>query len=237
MARARISKWKKYRKIRRAVRKYKNRKTTKTGAFRLVRRLQENTITNSSTLGIATASGNVIYTSGGVSTGFSGYYNCPGSAKFALSDILNSTDITNLFDKYRLAWVKIKVYCTSTTATAGGTAQLPSMIWSLDEDDNTFPTVASLREKMGSKQRMFYPGKPITIFIRAPKVQRQLDTSALLSSGNEIARAPWINCSYADVPHYGFKFALLDVNLNTTASVFTQFKFDITYCVHARDAQ
>lgn len=237
MAKAAVSKYKKYRKGRRALRKYKVRRFTKSGAFRLVRRIPEQMIMNSTVANTPTNSGSVVYFGTASATNFAGYYNVPISAAFRLSDLINASDITNLFDKYRLAWIKIKVYCTSTTATAGGTAQLPSLIWSLDEDDSSFPTVTTMREKMGAKQRMFYPGKPISIFIRNPRVQRQLDTSALVSSGNEVARAPWINCSYDSVPHYGFKACILDMNLNTTASVFSQIKFDITYCIHARDAQ
>lgn len=237
MAKAAVSKWKKYRGRKRAVRKYKNRRATKQGNFRLVRRAPENSITNTSTLGIVASTGSVIAGGSPTYAGFPGYYHVPGSASFNLDDILNSSDIKNLFDQYRLAWIKIKVYCTSTTASTGSSAQLPSLIWSIDDDDNTFPTVAQMREKMEARQKMFYPGKPITIFIKSPRVQRQLDTAALLSSGNEVARAPWINTAYSTVPHYGLKFCILDANLNTTSTAYTNFKFDLTYCIHAKGAQ
>lgn len=220
-------------------RKVMRRQRNRLGYFKLVRRTAENTITNTNTLGISNLTGTVIAmgTPSTSTAALPGFYDIPCSAAFRLGDILNSGDITSLFDKYRMKWVKINIYCTSTTAAVTSLAQLPSMIYSIDEDDQSVPTVAALREKMGSKQRMFYPGKPISIFMRFPKVQRQLDTDSLISSGNEVARAPWINCSYSTVPHFGLKFALLDVNLNTTSTSYTKFKFDITYCVEAKDAQ
>lgn len=222
-----------YRRRRLAIR----RMPAKMGYFRLVRRAPENAWRNSGTLGVLSTTGSVAQAGTPVAGSFSGYYDIPGVAVFTLADILNVSDITNLFDKYKLAWVKLNIYCTSTTATAGGTAQLPSIIYSVDEDDGTFPTTALLREKMGTKQRMFYPGRPVSIFIK-PKVARALNlASSLTLSGSEVSRAPYINCSYSTVPHFGLKFALLDANLSTTASTNTQFKFDFTYCIKARDAQ
>lgn len=215
------------------------RNSSKMGYFKLTRRTAENTITNTSTLGISNLIGTIVAMGSPTTstTALPGFYDIGCSSAFRLNDILNSSDMTNLFDKYKFKWVKLNIYCTSSTAAVTSMAQLPSIIYFIDEDDQAIPTVASLREKMGARQKMFYPGKPVTIFLRAPKVQRQLDTDSLISSGNEVSRAPWINCAYANVPHFGLKFALLDVNLNPTSSSYTKFKFDITYCLNFKDAQ
>ena len=218
-------------------RRYARRKpASKMGYFRLVRRVPDQQITNTSTLGIATTVGSVITLGSPTYAGFPGYYHIPGAISFKLNDIINPQDIANLFDNYKLAWVKIRVYCTSTTATAGGTAQLPSLQWIPDGDDITIPTSSFLREKMGSKQRMLYPGKPISIFLR-PKIATSVVNASGSWQGNEVSRSGFINSTYADVPHYGLKFCILDANLNSTTSAYTQFKWDITYCIKAKEAQ
>lgn len=221
-------------------RKYvSRRKNSKMGYFKLTRRTAENTITNTSTLGISNLTGTILAMGSPTTstTALPGYYDIGLSSAFRLTDILNSSDLTNLFDKYKFRWIKLNIYCTSSTAAVTSLAQLPSIIYSIDEDDQSIPTVLALREKMGSRQKMFYPGKPVSIFIRNPKFQRQLDTDSLISSGNEVARASWINSAYSSVPHFGLKMALLDVNLNPTSSSYTKFKFDITYCIDFKDAQ
>lgn len=210
------------------------------GSVRLVRRTPEQFIVNTAVAGAANNPSTGIITVGGASaspTSFPGAYNVPFSALFTLNDIYNATDITNIADKYKIAWVKIKVYSTSTTAGANSQAQLPSIIWSVDEDDNTMPTVPQLKEKMNAKQRLFYPNKPVSIFIRNPRIVRQIDTSAGAYMGNEVSPAKFLNCAQANVPHYGLKGAILDMNLATTATVFSQIKFDMTYCIVAKDLQ
>lgn len=209
---------------------------SKKGFFRILRRAPEQQLNNSGTIGTISVVGGIVSYGTPVATSFTGYYNVPGSVFTMLNDIINPSDITNLFDNYRIKWIKIRVYCTSTTATAGGTSQLPSIIYNVDDDDVTIPTPNFLREKSGSVQRMFYPGKPVTIFWR-PKVARQLNSGAGSFLGNEVATSPWINSTYPAVSHFGLKFAILDMNLNTTATAYTQLKWDFQYCIEAKDAQ
>lgn len=233
--RVRFARRRKYSTRKRYARRMANKKN---GYVRVIRKTPEQTLVNGVSAGtISNTSTGIITVGAPVSAGFTNYFNVPCSALFTLNDIYNASDITNIADKYKIAWVKIKVYSTSTIASAASTAQLPSIIWSVDEDDNTMPTVAQLKEKMNAKQRMFYPGKPVSIFIRNPRIVRQLDTSAGAYMGNEVTPAKFINCSQPNVPHYGLKMALLDANLSSTSTAYTQFKFDLTYCIIAKDLQ
>lgn len=236
MAKVRISRRRVLRRRRPMNRRKYKKANYKRGYFKVLRRAPEQLMGNSNVLGQISATGSIPSYGTPVATGFTGYYNVPGAIFTMLNDIINPSDITNLFDNYRIKWIKIRVYCTSTTATAGGLAQLPSIIYNVDDDDVSIPTANFMREKSGSVQRMFYPGKPVTIFWR-PKVARQLNSGAGSFLGNEVARSPWINSTYPAVSHFGLKFALLDVNLNTTASTYTQFKWDFQYCIEAKDAQ
>lgn len=224
---------------RRKIRSRIYRRANKLGYFKLVRRLPEQFLQNATTAGIMTLSPSTIVNYGTpVATNFANYYNIGGSMSFKLNDLINPQDITNLFDKYKFRWVKIRLYCTSTTASVASTAQLPSIIWNVDEDDTTVPTPSFMREKMGSKQAMLYPGRPVTIFIKPLKMAQAAVNPASGTVGNTVVPAKYINSSYDAVPHFGLKFALQDVNLaSSTTGGFTQFKWDITYCLEARDAQ
>lgn len=169
---------------------------------------------------------------------FSGYYNIPLVGTFKLSDVINYSDITQLCDNYKLKWVKIKIWSTSTTASAGSTAQLPSILYRVDSDDSAQPTtIDSLREDMNSQTRVFYPGKPVTIFLR-PKAQIRNDqTPSGAQGGPIIVPAKWVNSSYPNSVHYGIKMFIQDANLTSTTNANTQFKFDITYGIAGKDIQ
>lgn len=222
-----------------ARKRYARRKANKAnGVIRLVRRAPEQTIVNTAVAGTVsnTASATVLSLGAPVSAGFTNYFHVPVGAAFTLQDIYNAADIVNLCDKYKISWVKLKFYSTSTIASSSSTAQLPSLLWSTDEDDASTPTIAQLKEKMNSKQRMFYPGKPITVFLR-PKMVRQVDTSLGAYIGNEVAPARFINTSQSNVPHYGFKAVIMDMNLSNNTTAYTQIKCDITYCIVGKNFQ
>jgi len=169
------------------------------------------------------------------------YYNVPFTADFQLNDLINFSDLTQIADRYKIKWVKIKAYCTSNTASAGGTAQLPSMLYCMDDDDVSMPAsnttgLQSIREKMGAKLRQWHQNKPITFFIR-PKILSAINGPVGTPVSSAVIGAKFLDCNHPDIPHYGMKGYLQDVNLASTASVYTQFKFDITYGVILKGIQ
>ena len=171
-------------------------------------------------------------------TVFNGYYNVPFAFSAKLSDIINSSDITQLCDSYKLKWAKIRIWCTSTTASTGSTAQLPSILYRTETDDSTVPTtVDSIREDMNAKCKVFYPGKPVVIFVPLKGQIRNDATTSGTQGGPIITRPRWINSTYSNSVHYGLKFWLMDMNLGTTPNVNTQFRFDITYGISGKDFQ
>lgn len=175
-------------------------------------------------------------------TGLIGYYDVIGSMSVSLNQLLNYTEFTTLFDKYRIDWIRLRVFSGANTAAINGKGLLPSLVWSTDEDDavTTGLTVDGIREKMGCKERQFpQDGRPISIFIR-PKIASMNAFGGLTTtvSGVSVKKADYINSSFAGLPHYGLKFAIRDLNLDTQANgVYTNIRFDITCGVSLRDVQ
>lgn len=216
----------------------------RTGLIKLSRKLPEYSLYNTGTLGIASfAVGSTVTAIGPLTSGapvagnFPGYYNVPVTCQFKLSDVINASELTAICDKYKINWVKLRIFCTANTAAVNGLGQLPSLLWSTDEDDNNNISTTALREKMGSKYRQFKQnGGAISIFLR-PKQATQLVDDAGLNFANAVTPAKFVNSSYPDAAHYGCKMVIQDMNLNTTATVYSQIKFDITFGLSLKDIQ
>lgn len=215
------------------------------GIIRLTRKCAEQNVYNTAVAGTAAASGSVVVIGTPYQTpAFAGssYYNIPFSIETQLDDLLNSSDLTQIADKYKINWVSVKMYATSNTASAAGTAQLPSVIWCIDEDDAGIPASSTaglnvIREKMSSKYRQFKTtGSSINIFYK-PKVVDTLAGATGLATAAGIVPAPFIDCNQPSIPHYGVKGYLQDVNLTATPNVYTQFKFDVKMSVTLKDIQ
>lgn len=238
---------KRYSKKRAMVRRRRvNRKRPfRSGIIRLTRRCAEQNVYNTATTAVAAASGSVVVIGTPYQTpAFVGstYYNIPFSIDTQLLDILGYTEFTAIADKYKINWVKVRVFCTSNTASAGGLTQLPSILWSEDGDDAVVPAsstsgLQAIREKMNSKLRQFKQnGSAITMFYK-PMVAATLGNAAAGQTNAQVKSAPFIDCTHVDIPHYGVKGYLQDVNLASTASVYTQFKFDVIMSVTLKDIQ
>lgn len=236
--------FKKPRAAKKAQRRRRAARKSASGVINLVRKLPEQNVYNTATTAVAASSGSVVVIGAPYQTpAFVGstYYNIPFSIDVQLNDLLSSTELTNIADRYKINWVKIALMCTSNTASAGSTAQLPSIIYRLDSDDAVVPAsttagLNALREVMASKVKMFKRDTPLTMFFR-PKVAATVGGVAGAATNAIVKSAPFIDCNHPDIPHYGVKGYLQDVNLASTASVYTQFKFDIQMGVSLRDIQ
>lgn len=222
----------------------------KLGYLKVTRKMQQIQVYNSqTTMGNINISGTwpgaapiVLGTPTLSTTGLTGYYDVVGSCSVSLNQLLNYTEFTTLFDKYKINWVRMRIYAGGNVASINGKGLLPSLVWSIDEDDAVLTglTVDQIREKMGSKERQFpQDGRPISIFWK-PRiaVTDAFGGNSTTASGLSVKKADYVNATYAGLPHYGVKFALRDVNLDTTVNgVYTNFRFDMTLNVSLRDVQ
>lgn len=230
---------------RRVARKPRRRMMNRQGVINVSRKCPEQNIYNNAVAGTATGSGAVVLIGAPFQTpAFAGspYYNIPFSAEVQLADLINHTDFTGIADKYKIKKVDIKVYATSNTASAGGAAQLPSILFSTDEDDAAIPASTTLglntiREKMGSKYRQFKMNGGGVNLSYKPRIAGGVLNAAAAMVGAQVVPAPFLNCTFDTIPHYGIKGYLQDVNLLATPAAYTQFKFDVTVHLTLRDIQ
>jgi len=225
-------------------RRMNRRRLGRIGNLTLTRRCVEQNVYNTASTAVAAASGSVVVIGTPYQTpAFAGstFYNVPFSIDTQLADVINHTELTAIADKYKINWVKVKVYATSNTASAGSISQLPSILWSLDEDDAAIPAsttagLNSIREKMSSKYRQFKQnGGGISIFYKPKIANTVAGATGTVNAG--VMSAPFLDTVNDTVPHFGVKGYLQDVNLASTASAFTQFKFDIQMSVSLKDIQ
>lgn len=221
----------------------------KLGFMKITRKTQQFSMYNGVTTGVVNISGTwpgagpiALGTPTASTTGLTGYYDIPGAMSVSLNQLLSYTELTTLFDKYKINWIRLRIFSGGNTASLNGKGLLPSLVWCVDEDDAivTGLTVDSIREKMGSKERQFpQNGKPISIFIR-PKiaVADAWGGSQTTINGLSVKKADYVNSQYPSLPHYGLKFAFRDVLLDTvTNGVYTNFRFDLALNVSLKDVQ
>lgn len=199
-------------------------------------------ITNTSTQGIVTASdGNQIgmqtpvfesaITGGGAS------YRFGAVSYFKLSNVLQNSDFTNMYDRYKINAIKLKIIPLSSQASVNGQGLLPTMVYHTDYDDAETPTSdADVRVKQGAKEVRL--DKPVSIFFR-PKIADAILGASAGTAYSVPKKAPYINMAYNTVPHYGLKMYFRNVNLSasTTTSTNTCFRVETTYYLSCRDPQ
>jgi len=136
---------------------------------------------------------------------------------FRLSDVDNVTDFTNLFDNYRIIGVKLTFrlmtnpdsnnFLNSTVFTQGANFY-PKLWWVRDDDDGNVLSVADIRERNGSKCRILFPNKFLSIYVKYPRVLDEIVDNA---GGTTVAAAPkamWIKTAGTNTQHFGLKVAL-----------------------------
>lgn len=153
-------------------------------------------------------------------------YQFGAALNFKLDNVQSASDFTNLYDQYRIDKVSVKIIPLSSEATAQSSGYLLVLYWCPDFDDSIRPTAESdLRQKQGVKTLRL--DKPRTITINKPKALVSAPitgttVSAIQSNG-------WINCTESLVIHNGLKMWFKNVDLRSTATTQTAFRFELMY--------
>lgn len=168
--------------------------------------------------------------------GGAGTYSIPFSMTFRLDQVINSTDITNLCDAYKLKYVQIGLTYQSTQSSVGGLQIMPNLTWVQDHDDSSVPTsINQLREKMDSKFKTFGFNKLLKIGVQ-PRVADTVFNNGITSAYSQ-AKPLWLDSNSPGVEHYSIKGIIGNVNLSSSATVSSYFKFDVTTTVYGKDFQ
>lgn len=217
------------------------------GKITIVRKLPEIVMSNNGVSGVTnlaqtlTAGAPVCVTLGtptqSVGATGSNTYDIPFSLQFALSQVINHTDITNLCDKYRIAGAYVRVYYNKTGSSGASTSSFPHLQFITDHDDSNVPSLAQLREKMGVKMKTFQNSSSYIGMKVRPVPNRQIYSSALVN-GYEVPKyAPYLDCTTDGVPHYGIKGVISNFPLATGTANIELLKFDVALVIKGKDIQ
>lgn len=134
-----------------------------------------------------------------------------------LSDVPNYTDFTNLFDQYRIKYVKTKWYLkVDPGAQAAASAIYPKIYYSRDYNDTTAPAnLGELRERGDCKFKVLRPDRPVIIKFK-PNLLQSIFTSG--TAVQEPVWDKWLNTSASDTPYCTIKWAFDDLT-NTNYKV------------------
>lgn len=127
------------------------------------------------------------------------------STYFSLNQLPNSSDFTNLFDKYRIQGVKLRLLPNITDNNTGNanTLNIPRTHYCWDYDDYTAPS--SLNSMLERDNVKIIQGNQVINTFSRPKVQMAMYNSATTSGYGDAIKGQWIDCTNDAVPHYGFK--------------------------------
>jgi len=165
-------------------------------------------------------------------------YNVPFAFRFALNQLINSSDLTSIADRYMInkVWIRMfystSTFNTSTAANAPSQQTPPIVKYYYDYDEAAAPTVSEVDERMGTRTRTFGANRYVQVSVK-PKYL--LDA---VSNGNRPTRG-FLDCGDPDIYHYGVKgyiggLPLYDAD---TAQVFVGVKFDIVFHVLLKDVR
>jgi hypothetical protein len=160
---------------------------------------------------------------------------------FALNQVSNFEEITNLFDNYRLKMIKLRMDWSYNQAPAGmvidqtqlmtGTnswisQSVPRVHFCPDEDDGTAPNQSQVLQNSFSKTARL--DRTVYCTIR-PRYQAAVSngTSTAVAGGLG-AVGSWLDCSTASIPHSGFKAFFIDFPKGMKNTEFNAYQWTLT---------
>lgn len=157
---------------------------------------------------------------------------------FALNKVQNSSELTALYDQYKIMAVVVKVQLINNPDTIyppgenpGSATNNPTFypkLWVLrDYDSSTGSSLSSLRETGKAKMYVLKPNRILSFKVK-PAVSRQLYETSL-TTGYEPAWPKRIDCTNAGIPHYGLQFNIDTLGVTPWNSGKFQVRVDYLY--------
>lgn len=153
-----------------------------------------------------------------------------GALTFAIQDVPGLSDFTSLFDYYMLTGVKVRfTTLLDPNSQAAGNSYFPKIYTAVDNDDDTAPLSSDdLRQRSNCKIRWLGPNRSYDIFLR-PKYLKNVYISGV-STGYEIGKQTWLDLSNTNIPHYGLKYVIENLNPDLGQQV----QVEVTYYISMR---
>jgi hypothetical protein len=134
---------------------------------------------------------------------------------FTLGDIADVTEMSAVFDQYKLEKVEMRL-CPSITETLSSAPLIGKAYSVIDYDDaNVFTSISDPLDY--SNCMTWEPNDPIQIELVPHFAYAAYATGVFSSFANSPPR--WIDCASSAVQHYGVKIALTTVNTAVTYTV------------------
>lgn len=133
-----------------------------------------------------------------------------GALSMAMNKTVNSTELTSLYDYYKIKAVRITFDYASNVALANATdVPMPRLAWYYDYDDTVFQDYNHYMQAT-ARVRQTRLNKKVTITVK-PRVKDAIQEQVAGTVGTpSVFKRTWIDCAYPSVPHFGLKFALID---------------------------
>ncbi len=198
--------------------------------------------TSSAGATINVANAGIMTLSTGAAAGVS-YYGL--AVAFELADLPAVSELTTLYDQYRIHHVELEMVpfntLSPTVGSAGGNGNLACLVHSvLDWDDATAPAastsgIQALQQYRGYRLDNLYA--PAQNRLKWSVVPRPALAGYAGAFTSYVSTAPlWTDCNSANVQHYGIKF-IFEV-LNTAAvNSFVDVRWNLKYYVEMRMAR
>lgn len=156
--------------------------------------------------------------------------------QFNLSALPNVGEFTNLFDRYKITGVKLRIMFLANSNDTGVTSALsiPLIHYINDLDDAAPPTSENeILQKNFLKTRRL--DEPFTYFLK-PKATSEVYASPS-STGYSVAKSMWIDGNSPNIPHFGFKAWIGNGPATPSQQNLGRLKVYATYYVALKDPQ
>lgn len=140
-----------------------------------------------------------------------------GAYSITLANLSGYSELVALYDQYRIDFIEVSFHLkVGPDAQAAGAATYPKIWWSRDLDDASTVTQAQMYERANTVVKVLNPDKPVVFRFKPNTLSVTYRTPA--TSGYSPKFGQWIDCSQADVVHYGAQFNIDNLS-NTNYTV------------------
>ena len=136
-----------------------------------------------------------------------------GAMSFKIQQVSNFTELTPIFDRYKIRGIKVQFECRQNIWYGYGTATPPVVTTVIDYDDDNPPTSqVELQERATCRIQQFSASRMIISRYFKPRVTG-LVYKTPLTSGYSVVTPPYLDVNNPDIPHYGLKWNVSNVNI------------------------
>lgn len=159
-------------------------------------------------------------------------YDVPFSLTFRLNQLRNYTELTQVFDQYKLNQVKIAIRSFANNDAPLG-FPMPFISYFYDGDSNVPPTVDATRETMGIRTCYFNSKTNVCQIYVRPKVSIPAVTPTGVA--NALVTKGWLDCADPDVSHFSIKGIIHNYSLPAVTAGNNNLLWDITQNVSFKE--